>query len=135
MAQPVKYKQPRVVNVVSVIFVAALLAAGWVGYELVRVGFLRQEAFRMLEETGSAFAGRRQLYRKDASELDHLRQRMESQIRSVGVDDPDLESWIEIEGNSAQFGAVFTAWYHWPFDVIAPYGRDVQIEHVVALPD
>lgn len=135
MAQPVKYKQPRVVNVVSVIFVVTLLAAGWAGYEMVRVGFLRQEAFRMLEETGSAFVGRRQLYRKDASELEHLRNRMESQIRSVGVDDPDLESWIELEGNSAQFGAVFTARYHWPFDVLEPYGRDVQIEHIVALPD
>lgn len=135
MAQPVKYKKPRAVNVVSVIFVLCLLAAGWAGYEVVRVGFLKQEAFRMLEETGSSFAGRRQLYRRDARELENLRNRMESQIRSVGVDDPELESWIEIEGPSARFGAVFTAWYHWPFDVFEPYGKDVQIEHIVALPD
>lgn len=135
MAQPVKYKKPRAVNVVSVIFVLCLLVAGWVGYELVRVGFLKQEAFRMLEETGSSFSGRRQLYRRDAREVENLRNRMESQIRSVGVDDPELESWIEIEGPSARFGAVFTAWYHWPFDVFEPYGRDVQIEHIVALPD
>ncbi len=135
MAQPVKYKKPRAVNVVSVIFVLCLLAAGWAGYEAVRVGFLKQEAFRMLEETGSSFSGRRQLYRRDARELESLRNRMESQIRSVGVDDPELESWIEIEGPSARFGAVFTAWYHWPFDVFEPYGKDVQIEHVVALPD
>jgi hypothetical protein len=135
MAQPVTYKKPRVVNVVSVILVVGLLAAGWAGYEMVRVAFLKQEAYRMLEETGSGFAGRRQLYRRDARELEYLRSRMESQIRSVGVDDPEMESWIEIEGPSARFGAVFSASYHWPFDVLQPYVRDVQIEHIVALPD
>jgi hypothetical protein len=89
----------------------------------------------MLEETGSGFSGRRQLYRRDAREVENLRNRMESQIRSVGVDDPDMESWIEIEGPTARFGAVFTVWYRWPFDVLQPYGSDVQIEHVVTLPD
>lgn len=135
MATPVKYKQPRLVNVVSVLLVATLLAAGWAGYEMVRVAFLRQEAYRMLEETGSAFAGRRQLYRKDAREREALRARMESQIRGVGVDDPEMETWIDVEGPTATLGAVFTAEYHWPFDVLEPYVRDVQIEHVVTLPD
>lgn len=135
MATPVKYKQPRLINVVSVTLVIALLAAGWAGYEAVRVGFLRQEAYRMLEETGSAFAGRRQLYRTDARERDALRSRMESQIRSVGVDDPDLETWIEVDGPTAKLGVVFTAQYHWPFDVFEPYTRDVQLEHTVTLPD
>ncbi len=135
MAQPVKYKQPRVINVVSVILVLLLLAGGWTVYEMVRVGFLKQEAYRMLEETGSTFAGRRQLFRKDERARDQLRSRMESQIRGVGVDDPDIETWIDVEGSAVVLGAVFTARYHWPFDVLEPIARDVQIEHQVALPE
>ena len=135
VAEPVKYKQPRVINVVSVVLVLLLAAGGWAGYEMIRVAFLRQEAFRVLEETGSTFAGRRQLYRKDAREREALRGRMESQIRQIGVDDPELESWIEVEGTAANFGAVFTAEYHWPFDVLEPFRRDVQIEHLVTLPE
>ncbi len=135
MAQPTKYKQPRVINVVSVTLVIVLLSAAWAGYEMIRIGFLRQEAFRMVEETGSTFAGRRQLYRKNAAERDALRLRMESQIRSVGVNDPDLESWIEVEANSVHLGAVFTVWYRWPFDLLEPFPRDVQIEEIVVLPE
>ena len=89
----------------------------------------------MVEETGSTFAGRRQLYRKNAAERDALRLRMESQIRSVGVNDPDLESWIEVEANSVHLGAVFTVWYCWPFDLLEPFPRDVQIAEIVVLPE
>lgn len=135
MAQPVKYKQPRIINVVSVTLVLLLLAGGWAGWEMMRVAFMRQEVFRVIEETGSNFAGRRHLYRKDAQQRDALRGRMESQIRQLGVDDPELETWIDVDGQLADFGAVYTAEYHWPFDVFAPIRRDVQLDHHVALPE
>jgi hypothetical protein len=133
--QPVRYKQPRIINIVSVTVVLLLLAAGWVGYEVVRTTFLEQEAYRVLEETGSTFAGRRQLYRKDAREREALRARMQSQLVGIGIDDPEVETWIEVDGNRANLGAVYTTWYHWPFDVLSPYGRDVQIEHQVVMPE
>ncbi len=133
--QPVRYKQPRVINVVSVTVVVLLVAAAYAGYEAIRVSFIKQEAYRVLEETSSTFAGRRQLYRKEARERELLRTRMASQLEGVGVLDPEMETWIEVEGGVAKFGAVYTAWYHWPFDVLAPIGADVQIEHVLTLPE
>jgi hypothetical protein len=135
MPSPVTYKPPRRINVVSVTVVACLLAAGWATYEWIRVMFLRQEAFRMLEETSSTFSGRRALYRQSPNEVELLRQRMESSIQGIGVEDPDLETWIELDGPNATFGAVFSAWYHWPMDVLAPVEREFQIEHAIALPE
>lgn len=135
MPQPVTYKPPRRINVVSVTVVLAAIALAWAGYEWVRVAFLRQEAFRMLEEASSTVSGRRGMYRKDPREVDNLRRRMESQIQRIGVDDPDIETWIDLEGTSASFGVVFTATYHWPMDVLAPIEREFQIEHVIALPE
>lgn len=135
MAQPVTYKPPRRINVVSVTVVVMLAVAAWSGYEWIRVAFLRQEAFRMLEETSSTVSGRRGMYRNNPKELDLLRRRMESQIVGVGVDDPDLETWIEIEGTKANFGVVFSASYHWPMDVLEPIVREIQIEHVIDLPE
>lgn len=135
MAQPVKYKPPRRINPVSVTVVLALLAGAWTAYEGIRVAFLRQEAFRMLEEAGSTLSGRRGMYRQNPKEVDLLRSRMESQIVGIGVDDPDIETWIDIEGTKVSFGVVFTARYHWPMDVLEPIDRDIQIEHVIAVPE
>lgn len=132
---PVKYRQPRAINVVSVIVVLTLLAAGYAGYEIVMGTFLQQEAYRVLEETSSTFAGRRQLYRKDDQQREQLRVKMESQIRSIGVTDPDLETWIDVDGTRSTFGVVFTAYYHWPFDVLEPIPHEHQLEHELVMVD
>lgn len=132
--QPVKYRSPRVINPVSVTLVALLLAGGYAGYELVRVEFTKQEAFRVLEETGSTFAGRHGLYRSDAKQREDLRRKMQLQLVSIGISDPAIETWIDVEGDQAQLGVVYTAQYHWPFDALTPIDREFQVEYELALP-
>lgn len=131
---PVRYKQPRSINLVSVTVLLVLVAAAYAGWEFVRVVVARQQAYRVLEETGSAFLGRRSLYRDDARERDALRERMAQQLREVGV--TDAETWIDVDSggarDEARFGVVYTAAYHWPFDVLTPIERDIRIEHSVS---
>ncbi|MBC8070022.1 MAG: hypothetical protein IAG13_16915 [Deltaproteobacteria bacterium] len=129
--KPVDYRKPRVINPVSVTLVAVLLAGGYAGYELVRVEFQRQEVFRVLEETGSTFAGKHSLYEKDAKQRELLRSRMQSQVVALGISDPELETWVDAAPGQAQLGVVYTASYHWPFDAFAPIAREIQLEHDV----
>lgn len=132
--QPVKYRSPRLINPVSVTLVALLLAGGYAGYEFVRVEFTKQEAFRVLEETSSTFAGRQSLYRADAKQRDELRRKMQLQLVAIGISDPAIETWIDVEGDQAMLGVVYTAQYHWPFDVRTPIDREFQVEYALALP-
>jgi hypothetical protein len=130
---PAQYKKQRSINAVSITVLLALVALGYAGWEYARVAMQRQEAYRVLEETSSAFAGRSSLYREDADERETLRQRMQVQLHVAGVTDPEAETWIELEKDGAHFGVVYTAEYRWPFDVRAPIERDIQIEHVIAI--
>ena len=131
--KPVDYRKPRVINPVSVTLVVLLLAGGYAGYELVRVEFQRQEVFRVLEETGSAYAGKHSLYAKDAKQREQLRSRMQSQVVTLGISDPELETWVDAAPGGAQLGVVYTTSYHWPFDAVAPIPREIQLEHDVVL--
>jgi len=128
----VKYKKPRAINAVSIALVLLLLAAGYAAYEFLRVDFQRRQAYRVLEETGSNFAGRRTFLTDDRREREALREGMEQHLREIGIDDPQAETWIEVDRDGAHFGVVYTAWYHWPFDVRPPLGRDVQVEHTLS---
>lgn len=130
---PVRYKKPRAINLVTVVLVLAVVALGYAAWEFTRVLFLRQEAYRVLEETSSAFYGGRSLYLAESREREALERKMMQRLREIGISDPDAETWIEVEQDGAHFGVVYTAVYHWPLDVFAPIRRDVQIEHVSAL--
>lgn len=130
---PAQYKKQRSINVVSITVLLLLLALGYAGWEYVRVAFARQEAFRVLEETSSTFAGRSSLYRADADEREQLRKRMTQQLFAAGVTDPEAETWIELDKDGAHFGVVYTATYHWPFDVLEPIERDIQIERTISI--
>lgn len=132
--EPVKYRSPRIINPVSVTLVALLLAGGYAGYELVRVEYERQEVYRVLEETGSTLAGRHTLYVSDPTQRELLRSRMQRTLVSIGLGDPELETWVDAERGHAQLGVVYTTKYHWPFDVLAPISREFQVEHDVVLP-
>ena len=134
MSLPVAYQAPRLINPISVAFVLFLAAGIYAAYQMVMVSFLRQEAYRVLEETGSKFAGRRQAYRNDVNLRESLREKMEGDLRGIGVDDPDIETWVDPGEHDAEIGVVFTAWYHWPFDVLQPIPREFQVEHVVQYP-
>jgi len=131
MAQAVKYKKPRRFNSVTI---GLLVIAGltvFFAYQYLPLFLQKQEAFRVLEETGSAFAGRRSYYLADPKAAEALRRRMEADMRRVGVQDPELETWIEFEEHAAEFGAVYSVFIEWPFQVVPKQEFVYQVEHVV----
>jgi hypothetical protein len=130
---PAQYKKQRSINAVSIALLLLLVAGAYAGWQYARVLWQRQEAYRVLEETGSAFYARSSVYRADMHEREALRRRMEQQLLSVGIADPNAETWIDVGDGAAQLGVVYTAKYHWPFDALAPIERDIQIEHTIAL--
>ncbi len=133
----VRYKQPRVLNVVSVTFLLVLVSAGYAAYEYVGVLFQRQEAYRVLEEHGSKLAARHKLYIRDNKEREVLRKHMHAELVRMGIEDPEMQTWIEVDtardnpGGPAggRLGVVYTSRYHWPFDMLPPITRDEQVEH------
>jgi hypothetical protein len=131
MAQALKYKKPRRINSVSVALALFALVAGYLAWQYFPLFMQKQEAFRILEETGSSFSGRRCYYLEDADASEALRRRLENDLRRVGIRDPDLETWIELEEHEARFGAVYSVFIEWPKDVLPKQQFDYQVEHVV----
>jgi len=131
MAQAIKYKKPRRINSVTLglAVIAALII--FFSYQYLPLFLQKQEAYRVLEETASGFSGRRSYYlaERDASEA--LRRRMENDLRRVGIDDPQLETWIDLEEHEASFGAFYSVFVQWPFEVLEDQEFEYQIEHVV----
>jgi hypothetical protein len=134
MATPVQYNKPRRVNVVSVTLVLLLALAGYAVYQWLPLYFRRHEAYRVLQEHGSKLAGRAGFYAHDGQAREELRKTMQRQLVEVGIDDPGIETWIEIEGKKARLGVVYSAWMAWPFDVLAPHESIYEVEHVMVLP-
>ena len=134
MAQIVKYKKPRRINVVSVTLAAALALLVYLGYQYVPLFILKQEAYRVLEEHGSQFMARRALYVQDPVKRDQLRLKMSRQLSVIGVDDPEADTWIEIDGKEVRLGVVYTKVVTWPFDVIKPQTKVYEVEHLVMMP-
>lgn len=128
---PVNYKPPRRINVVSVTLVALLALGVYLAYQYLPLYLLRQEVFRILEETGSAFVGSKGQYLASDKKRENLRTKMESEVRRVGVTDPDLETWIEVDEPEVRFGAMYSTWIDWPFDIIERTERVYEVEHVV----
>lgn len=131
MAQAVKYKKPRRVNAVSVTLALAAALLVYLGYQYLPLFLQKQEAFRVLEETGSAFSGRRSYYSQDARALQGLRRGMEGDLRRVGINDPELETWIEPDDDEMAFGAIYSIFIEWPFEALPKQEYVYEVEHVV----
>lgn len=134
MPNPVQYKKPRRINVVSVTLALVLLALGWVAYQWLPLYFKRHEAYRVLQETGSKLSKRAGFYEQDTQAREDVRKTMQRELVNVGVDDPKLETWIEIEGKEARLGVVYSAWIEWPLDVVERHETVYEVEHVLVLP-
>lgn len=134
MATPVEYKKPRRINVVSVTLALIVLMVGYVAWQWLPLYFKRHEAYRMLQETGSKLAGRAGYYEQDTQAREDMRRAMQRSLIEVGIDDPKIETWIEIEGKQARLGVVYSAWMEWPFDVAPRTEAVYEVEHVVVLP-
>lgn len=133
MAQPVQYKKPRRINAVSVTLVLLLLVGGYALYQWFPLYMMRHEAYRVLQETGSKLAGRAVYYEEDTNAREELRKDMQRQLVNVGIDDPAIETWIEIEGKEVRLGVVYSAWIEWPFDVVARQESIYEVEHDIVL--
>lgn len=134
MATPVKYKRPRKINVVSVSLAIIVGTAIYLAYQYFPLYMQKQEAYRVLEETGSAFAARKSYYREEPEARESLRRKMEADLRRVGLSDPELETWIEMEGLETWFGCAYTVEVHWPAEILETQRFDYEVEHHVVLP-
>jgi len=133
MPRIVKYRKPRRINLVTILLGILAVFLVYLGYQSIPNYMLEQEAFRVLEETSSNFAGRKARYLETPDGLVTLRKRMHNQLRLIGVDDPDAESWIEVDGNEVRFGVIYSKWIEWPFDVIAKQEKVYEIEHTIVI--
>lgn len=134
MAVPIQYKKPRRINVVSVTLVLILLVAGYAAYQWFPLYMMRHEAYRVLQETGSKLAGRAGYYELDPKARDELRRTMQGQLTNVGIDDPKIETWIEVEGKEVRLGVIYSAWIEWPLDIVKRQESVYEVEHVLVLP-
>lgn len=134
MALPVQYKKPRRINVVSVTLALLLAVGAYALYQWLPLYMRRHEAYRVLQETGSKLAGRASFYEEDTNAREELRKTMQRQLVGVGIDDPLLETWIEIEGKEVRLGVVYSAFIEWPFDVVPRHESVYEVEHQVLLP-
>lgn len=133
MTTPVKYKKPRRINIVSVTLVLLLVVGGYAAYKYLPLYFMQHEARRVLQETASTLAGRAGYYEQDTKALDDLRNTMQRNLKSIGVVDPEMETWIEFEGKEVHFGVVYSAWVEWPFGIIPRQESEYQVEHDIVL--
>jgi hypothetical protein len=131
MPQPVKYKRPRRINVVSVTLVALLALAAYLTVQYLPLYLQKHEVYRVLEEHGSKLARRKALYRTDPIAREDLRRKMEAEIRRLGIMDPELETWVEVDDGEARLGAYYSETITWALDIVSPYTKDYEVEHIL----
>jgi hypothetical protein len=133
MDEPVKYKKPSRINVVSVTLALALAVGAVLAWRYVPLFLLKQEVYRVLEETGSTFSGRKGFYLQDEAAREELRAKMERELRALGIEDPAAETWIEIDGRQVRLGIAYGTWVEWPLDVVPRSEQVYEVEHVVVV--
>lgn len=131
MTTPVKYKKPRRINIVSITIVGLLALGGYAAYLYVPLYLAKHDAYRVLEDTGSKIAGRPAFYEDDSAARDELRLQMQRQIKGLGINDPNLETWIEFEGKQVHVGVVYSQWIEWPFGVAERQESVYELEHTI----
>lgn len=128
MGQPVKYRKPRRINVVSVSIFAVLLVIGVVVYEYLPLYITKLEAGRVLEEYGSTFRGRDRYYTENTVAREALISKMSSQLRQIGVNDPNMAAGIDVEGKEVTLWVEYSKWIEWPFDIVERQEEVYEVE-------
>jgi hypothetical protein len=132
--QKVKYKKPRKINPISITLTLVFGTLGFLAYQYVPLSLKRGEAVRVLDEAASKYAGQPGRYRKVPKEVERLRKQMRNDLQLVGVMDPDMEVWIEADSDfQVRFGALYSEWIDWPFDVIERQEKVYEIEYKLEL--
>ena len=112
----VQYKKPRKLNIVVIAILAVLVVAGYLAYVYMPAYFRKSEVMRVLDETSSEFMGKSSRMLAERQLIDHMANQMGSEIRELGVNDPQAEFWIEVDDeNQIRFGALYSDWIELPF--------------------
>jgi hypothetical protein len=134
MAQALKYKRPRKFNVVTIALILIAMLIVFLLSQYIPLYFREQEAYRILDETSSQFAGKKNRYLASDPHIMQLQERMANDLRLVGITDPDMEYWIEVDNkNTVRFGVVYGETITWPWDIIPPQSKEVELEYTLAL--
>lgn len=130
MAKQLNYKRPRKINVVSVSIVLVLSLIAYLVYKYMPLFLERQEAFRILDEFSSKFAGSSGRYMHVQEQMNRLKGEMSGDLRRVGIDDPNMEVWIDKEAdeNEVRFGVLFSQFVDWPFGIIPTQEKVTELE-------
>jgi hypothetical protein len=132
MASPVHYKKQRV-NIVMIVIVLALAAAGYLAYVFLPIKLRESEVLRVLDETSSTFLGQAARMLASPDEVRKLQRKMVNDMQTVGVADPNAEYWIEIDDdNQVRFGVLYSDWVELPF--VDPLERIHELEQLCTRP-
>ena len=116
VAESVKYKQPRKLNIVVIAIIAALVIGAYALWIYMPSYFRKSEVMRVLDETSSEFTGKASRMLAEKKLIDNMLARMRSQIQELGVNDPIAEYWIEVDDeNQVRFGVLYSDWLDIPF--------------------
>ena len=116
MTDQVQYKKPRKLNIVVIAILAVLVVTGYLAYVYLPAYFRKSEVMRVLDETSSEFMGKSSRMLAERQLIDHMANQMGSEIRELGVNDPQAEFWIEVDDeNQIRFGALYSDWIELPF--------------------
>jgi hypothetical protein len=128
-ARNVTYRKPSVwFNWVTGTIIAVLLLAGYLTSQFLPQYLLKQEAYSLLETYASQMMGRRSYYRERPEAREALHRKMTSDLQKIGIVDPNMESWIEVEWPEFRLGVIYSYWITWPFDVIPKQEHVYEIE-------
>lgn len=132
MTAPVHYKKNRF-NIVAIAIVLALAAAGYLAYKFLPSSLRESEVLRVLDEISSEFTGKAPRMLEVPAEVKNLQRKMISDLKDVGVEDPNAEYWIEIDSDDeVRFGVLYSDWIELPFG--EPLERVHELEMVCSRP-
>ncbi|MEE9384721.1 MAG: hypothetical protein V3V08_15060 [Nannocystaceae bacterium] len=134
MVKTVHYKRPRKINPVTVSLALAVSLSGYMAYQYLPMLLRKNEAARIIDETSSKFAGRKSRFLASAQRIEQLRKTMHADLVRVGISDPDMETWIEVDSiHAIRFGVAYAETIRWPHDWIEPQLRVFEVERDLEL--
>ncbi len=133
MGEAVSYKQPRKLNWVVFVILAALVAGGYMAWIYIPISLRKSEVMRVLDETSSEFTGKSSRMLAERKLVDKLLRDMSNDIQALGVSDPQAEYWIEIDDeNQVRFGVLYSDWLELPWG--EPRERIVELQMFCSRP-
>lgn len=111
-----RYKKPNKINFVSFLMVAALLAAGYSGYQFGPHYYHKWKAKGILSDAANQAYPKRMVEGWDLQEfLSGLQTKTEKRLKEVGIDDPKLDVKITVSPKEIVAEASYVVIINHPF--------------------